>query len=265
VLSKIRAGERKALVEGKVDWPGPEGKRFKDLVGDSREARKLFALMTEDDRRADLAEKAGADPAGAHRLYAAEVGRLADFEKKAMAGFQGQVMSKDGMDRMRDASRKAVGAGDVALILYLGAFPSPAGAADSAEVNPVLRAGFIDLVIGPFRAPARTLFAAWLDRRTDPAAVQGGLMQALYVDIKEAVPAARKFAADPKAAGRVAGTAALVLGNLGAKDDLAVLSRLREDTRPYQTYRTVKGQVSDIQVRDVAAAMSLVLRGRDIG
>jgi hypothetical protein len=52
---------------------------------------------------------------------------------------------------------------------------------------------------------------------------------------------------------------------LGAKDDLAVLSRLREDTRPYQTYRTIKGQVSDIQVRDVAAAMSLVLRGRDIG
>src|SRR4051812_16046986 len=41
-LPRIQAQERKALVEGTGDWPAPAGVRFKELVGDSKEARSLF-------------------------------------------------------------------------------------------------------------------------------------------------------------------------------------------------------------------------------
>jgi hypothetical protein len=264
VLSKIRAGERKALVDGTGDWPPPAGKRFKEVVGDTPEARRLFALMAEDDRRAGLADQAAADPAGTPKLYAAEVARLAEADAKTMAAFQAQPATPEFGDTLRDAFRKAVPGGDVALMLFLGTSPLPEGTPDPAEVTRVLKAGFMDLATGPQKGAFRKLFAAWLDQRRDPKAIRAGLDAALFAGFSEAVPAARRMAADPKAGGGPVGTALVVLGHHGGKDDLARLSALRDDTRAFAVVKPVGGGADlEVQLRDVAAAMSLVLRGQD--
>jgi hypothetical protein len=266
ILPKVRAAEREAFVAEKHDWPAPAGMKFKEIVGDTTEARKLFALMTDDDHRANLADQAAADPEEAAKLYASRVARLADLEKDAVARFEGRLFPVGADVLMRDASRAAVGPGETALVLFLGSLPRAAGAADPPEVERVLVAGFADLVRGRQRVPARKLFAAWLDRRTGPAAIQSGLEAALYAGVAEAVPVARRLAADPKAPGAVAGTAALVLGHHGARADLSRLSALREDGRAYLVLSGLPGEPDlELQVREVAAAMSLMLRGQDPG
>jgi hypothetical protein len=263
ILPKVRAAEREAFIAGTIDWPAPAGTHFRDLVGDTTEARKLFALMTENDRRAALADKAAADPASAAKVYAAEVARLNQAHLDAVAASIAQPAVADRRYLLREASRNAAPPEDVALALYLGTFPLPDRAANPADDYPPLTAGFADLVTGPQKGPARKLFTAWLDRRTDAPAVRCGLESALYAGIADALPVARRLAADPKAGGAVVGTAALVLGNLGDKEDLARLSALRADTRVYLQYKVAKGEDRQVQVRDIAAAMSLALRGQN--
>jgi hypothetical protein len=264
VLSKIRAGERMALVSGKGDWPGPEGKRFQELAGGTPEARQLFALMTEDDRRAGLAEQAGANPSRTPKLYAAEVARLAEADARMMAAFRAQPLTTEFGGTLRDAFRKVAPASDVALMLFLGTGPLPEGVTDPAAVNRVFKSGFIDLATGPQKGAFRKLFAAWLDQRREPKAIRAGLDAALFAGFGEATPAARRLAADPKAEGGPVGTALVVLGHHGSKADLTRLSALRDDGRAYCVIKPVRGGADlEVQVREVAATMSLVLSGKD--
>jgi hypothetical protein len=265
ILPKVRAAERKALVDGTIDWPAPAGTRFRDLAGDTNEARKLFVLMTEDDRRAAIAEAAAIEPGGAANLYAAEVARLVVAAEKTPNDV---ILPPAGADReavlasVRDTHREAVGPADVTLALYLGAFAGPDGAPDPAGVTQLLRPSFFDLATGPQKRSFARLFTAWLDRRRDPKVVQAGLEAALFAHIPEAAPVARRLAADANTPGPVAGTAVLVLGYLGSKDDLARLSALRDDGRVFEVHgRAGVEPAIDLQVRDVAAAMSLVLWG----
>jgi hypothetical protein len=260
VLPRIQAQERKALVDGSGGWPAPAGERFRDLVGDSKEARTLFAEMTGDDHRAGAADAAAHDPPLGARLYAAEVARLAQADATALRRFQRKLGRAQVGNSGRDASRKAVTPGDVVLALYLGTFPPSPGAPDPADIDGVLAASFIDLANGPQKVPFRKLFAAWLDRRREPRAVAAGLQVALVAGLSEAAPAARRLAADPTVDGPVVALAALVLGHHGTKDDLARLSALRSDVR---VCRGAPGTGYEVQVRDVAASMSLALRGQD--
>jgi hypothetical protein len=151
----------------------------------------------------------------------------------------------------------------VAAVLFLGSLPLPDGAADPARVEHVLRASFLDLAGGPTKEPFRKLFAAWLDRRRDPEAILAGLEAALYGSVPEAAPVARRLAADPKCPPRLLGAALTVLGHHGAQTDLAGLSALRDDDRVLRGGRAIDGLVYEVQVRDVAAAMSLLRRGHD--
>jgi hypothetical protein len=128
-------------------------------------------------------------------------------------------------------------------------------------VTRVLRAGFADLATGPQKEPFGRLFAAWLARRADPAVVAAGLEAALVTGLPDAVPIARRWATDPKAPAPVAGMAALVLGTHGSAGDLALLADLAADAR---AYRGASDTRSEVQVRDVATMMSLVLRGQNV-
>jgi hypothetical protein len=261
ILPKIRSAERQALVDNGV-WPSQGGETFRKLVGETREARRLFALMTEDDHYAALADAATADPAGAAKLYAAEVARLAEAVERIPnmgipPGAAGREMV---LGFARDKHREEVGWADVTLVLYLGSFALPEGTPDPEKVARLLGPSFFDLATSPVKQPFARLFSAWLDRRRDPRAVTVGLEVALATGLAEVVPAARRWVANPKASGPAVGTAALVLGTHGSKDDLAALSALRGDRR---VYRGPPGRDFEIDVSEVAAAMSLVLRGEE--
>ena len=251
VLPRTQAAERQALLDETGDWPAPAGRRFRDMVGDSKQSRKLFVEMIGNDRRAGLADAAAADPARAARHYRAQVGHLvSDLESKL----------PHARDSGRLASPRAV-PGDVALTLFLGSFPADDGMPDSDQVAIVFQSGFFELATGPQKEEVRKLFAAWLAHRSDPAAVSAGLEVALNIGLADAVPIARRWITHPKASAPLAGWAALVLGTHGSTDDLTLLSALRSDKR---VYRGNAGTASEVQVRDVAAGMSLALRGHDV-
>ncbi|MBX9624948.1 MAG: hypothetical protein K2X82_14170, partial [Gemmataceae bacterium] len=240
---------------------------FRKVAGDSKESRALFDLMTADPDRAKQLDRAAADPTVAAKQYADEVARLHKAWNDAFDQFVGRLPAPapEPNDPIRAATNAAVPPADVLAVLFLGSLPHPDKAADPAEVDRTLEGSFVDLARGPEKAAVRKLFAAWLDRRRDPKAAKVGLDGALYGAIPEAVPAARKWLADPKAPPGAVGTAALVLGNHGTADDLPRLAKLRDDGRVYLEAKTVAGVTHTAQVRDVAAAMSLVLRGEDFG
>jgi hypothetical protein len=254
ILPKVRVAERKALVDGTIDLPAPAGTWFRDVAGDTKEARELFALMTDDDRWAAIADAAAANPTGAANLYAAEVNRLVADSPRLVVG-------RRLLEETRATSLKVAPAGRVAFVLFLGALPAPDGSPDPAQVTRVLRAGFADLATGPQKAPFGRLFAAWLSRRANPTVVAAGLELALVTGLPDAVPIARRWATDPKAPAPVVGAAALVLGTHGSPGDLALLADLAADAR---TYRAATDTRSEVQVRDVATMMSLVLRGQNV-
>src|SRR5205085_1737156 len=63
IRAHIYQAEAEAFVAGRKEHGSPAWKRFQQLVGDSPEARKLFAEMVADDRRATDVERAEKDPA----------------------------------------------------------------------------------------------------------------------------------------------------------------------------------------------------------
>lgn len=264
LLAQIWTAQREAFVSGKVDWPGPGWARFHHIVGDTPAARALFAEMVDDPRRAGIADLAAAEPALAAKLYAAEVGRVQEAGTKAFANFAGQPAGPGTGNGIRAAHLKSVSPGDIVTVLFLGTFELPAGVVDPAQVHHVLRAAFIDLVTGPLKDSARKVYVAWLDRRRDPKALEVGLDAALFGAIHQAVPTARRVAADKEAPGSVVGSALMVLGTHGGLEELSRLSARRDDARAHSAFTTAGGLKYEIQVREVAAAMSLGLRGEDV-
>ncbi|HET6572322.1 MAG TPA: sigma-70 family RNA polymerase sigma factor, partial [Fimbriiglobus sp.] len=264
IMKAIRADEQKAFVAGMSELNNPVWKRFKELVGDTKAARNLYLQMIDDYRRATLLTEAETSPAKAAEVYVAEVVRVTDASRKAFQPFVGRPIPALGTvdNPMRDASRKAVPLGDAVAVLFLGARPLPDGAKDPSA-SFVLRASFADGVVGPLKEPLRKLFAAWLDRRRDPETIHEGLMTALLAGVPDALPTARRLAADPKLPAPAKDRALLVIGNHGTKDDLPLLTACRADARVSSTYKTVRNEVYDTQVRDVAAAMALHLYGQD--
>ena len=241
----------------------PAWKHFKAVCGDTEASKALFAELTKDPLRAQLFDQAVRDPAEAAKLYAATVAHLGPVGRKAYDEATARPL-KD-WSGPRKAAREAVSAADVGLVLFLGSFPPPAGAADPGDLHYILTASFYDLVTGPRKEPARKLFAAWLDRRTAPEAVDQGFYAARAAAVREAAPVARRWAADPKANVGVVGHALVVLGNLGTAADLPLLSKFRDDARPdtISSAADENGQPVEGQVRERAAALSLLLRGQD--
>jgi hypothetical protein len=265
LVGQIRSAERQAIISGKKDMPGNAGKRFKDLVGDSKSARTLFVDMVEDERRALVAEQAAAKPASVAPIYRAEASWVEETWKKRFAEFEGRALTPEVRVKLRRASQEAVTPGEVTLVLFLGSYALPAVEKDASDVDAVLKASFLDVAnLDGFKEPFRKLFVTWLENRRDEKAVKSGLSGAMFAIIPEAVPIARRVIADPKAEASLLGTSALMLGNFGSLDDLALLEKLRNDARLYSTVLTQKiaDEVVQVQVRDQAIGMCIQLRNR---
>jgi hypothetical protein len=259
LVVQIRAAERDALITGKKDLPGQAGKRFKELVGDSKAARTLFADMIDDERRAAVAELAATDRAKAAKLYRGEVAWVEDVWKRKLAELDGLRLGRDPERHFRRASQEAIPPGAVVLAFFLGAYSLGVGEPDAPDVEAVLKASFVDLATLGETRPFRKLFATWLENRRDPTALRSGVDGALFAAVPEVVPVARRPAAEPKAPASVLGPALVALGNYGSLEDLPAISSFRSDTRTYQSYK-IGNRTLEVQLRDQAAAMSLLIR-----
>lgn len=150
-------------------------------------------------------------------------------------------------------------------MLFLGTYPLPDRVDDPAP-GTLFTAGFAAGLDGPQGGSYRKLFAAWLERRRDPAVIQAGLWAALSFGVEEAAPVARRVLADKQAPPRAIEQALLVLGHHGRARDLPVLLAFRTDDRPITTgFKPGGAPAGSLQVRDVATAMALKLSGQDFG
>jgi hypothetical protein len=264
LLPAIRFADSEAFLAGKKEHDSPAWRSFKTLVGDSKESRQIFAEMMADDRRADAIERAEANPAKAHEVYAAEMDRAKQLLDQAMRPFMGQPIS-DYMSRSaQKALREAFPAPEVATVLFIGRTGLPVGVKDATLPHWIISTGFADGVGGPMGPQFRKLYAAWLDHRRDSAAIRAGINASLIFALKEGVPTARRLATDKATDPKLIAQALLVIGHHGARDDLALLREFRKDERKTTTIMPVQGgQVDTNPLSDIAAAMSLQLSGQD--
>jgi hypothetical protein len=267
LLGVLRADRRAAFAatfradaDGRRTHDHPAWDRFVSLAGDSRPGRALFAEMIADPEAFARLDDALADPKRAAALY-----------MEAVAG-----TARARAELMRVTFHVPVWPGDrpaeLAALLYLGScFPGdpwPAGTGADMTHLPVFVAG--KPLRGPAGRPVAKLFVAWLDRRADPDVVRSGLDVVFCHALTAGLPLARRVAADSKlpAATRVA--ALPVLGRLGTPADSAACTPLLADESPFAAFDTtgylprgaaVKRRA--VQVRDVAAAVAVALRGAD--
>lgn len=263
--NQIRAAETAAFLTADRPHSSPCWPRYRQIVGDTPDGRKLFAGLLADDRRREALEAAERTPAWGQVVYAAAVARGAAAVSRAVAPFMGQPI-QPGEHPALDALRRAVPGPEVAALLFLAARPLPVGAVDPPEVGRVIgTAGFADGAEGPLKGPFRKLFAAWLEQRREPRAVRAGLNAALMCGLPEAAPVARRVATDKAAALGPLEQALLVLGHHGGPADRPLLAAWRGDERVVSTAtRPDKTPAGTRQVRDVAAGMSLKLAGQDL-
>jgi hypothetical protein len=258
VFACLREAERERFRLGCRElggaWPA-----FRERAGDSDAARELFLAMTHDPARERELALAAADPAEAARLYAREAVRNQQ-RGDALGAMRRQGRAED---ELRDMLGLVTTPADVAGVLFLGSLDRPASAREPANLCWTFGPTFVRASAGPYGVPLRTLFANWLQSAREPRAIDTALEAAAYARLREALPVARRLAADPALPPHRLEPALVVLGNLGGVGDLELLRRFRDDDRVVAAIDTRFGR-SELMACDLAASMSLALRGEEI-
>ena len=248
----------------------PVWARFQKFVGDDAASRKLFMDMVVDGRRAELLDRAEADPAKAGDVYAAELSRMVI---ELRTGFAEAEVAARGFSGTLTPTRGIPTRGEFATLLFLGTYPATAKITfkqandhDRFAHHGVFGFGLAgpgDRANPPPTPPeVRKLFAAWLLNRADPGILEHGLSLANYSDMKEVLPAARAAAANADLAPGARGFAMLVIGQLGVKADMTLLEQALTDDRVFQSTYSNRRPINT-QVKDAALAAILHRHGQD--
>jgi hypothetical protein len=262
LLSAIRNGESESFVAGKKEHDSAAWQSFKTLVGDSKESRQLFVEMMADDRRADAIERAEANPAKAHVVYAASLLAAKDALDAVMAPlFARPQPIDDGRNKaVQSALREALPPAEIAAVLFLGRHKIPVGVKDPECPRFFFSSAFAAALDGPMSKEFKMLFAGWLDRRQNAVALQSGLTASLNFALKEGAPMSRRVLVDKATSPQLLDKALLVIGHHGIQDDLPLLRRFREDDRvtstayaPGQVGAPLGAKIGDTQVRDLCS------------
>jgi hypothetical protein len=250
----------------------PVWQRFVALAGDSRAGRDLFAEMIADSRRARALDTAEACPDERARVYREEAAGLSydsrsDIASHAPGGYRllegGRAGSKPKAEPVTPAS--------LATYFVLGSYPETAVAINDRDRAglPVREAlslgttafGMASETSADPRGPVvRRLFAAWLDHRVDPEALESAYWRATTNAIPEAVPAARRLLAANKVASPAQAYAAVYLARCGDRTDIAPIGKLLDDSTVARNV-IYDGKPAPVQVRDAALAACLSLAG----
>jgi RNA polymerase sigma factor (sigma-70 family) len=232
--------------------------RFRTAAGDDAGSRTLFAEMVADFKRFRQLEAVEADPEKAVAAYAAELKQRGEAlargyreaqeaesrNPKVLTGFM-VIAPKSGYPTR----------GESVTLLFLGTYPATA----KNESGVVLYSAT--------PAALRRLFATWLGTRTAPGPIEGGLIQAVNLNVPEVFPVALAHAANDKLAPRARGFALLAVGCFGTPADLPVLEKAFADSRVYHTTDAGsddgKRRPVEVQVSDAAVVAALRLAGKD--
>ncbi|MBN9122326.1 MAG: sigma-70 family RNA polymerase sigma factor [Planctomycetes bacterium] len=303
LLREVRAAACEALAKdfdpaGTDDYDHPVWRRFRSVVGDDASARRLFARMIADPHRLRLLDAAEREPEKAGELYEREVKRLADNTRAGLERLsRPSPFDVDGTLPATPAQLRGNFAGlpflntddptptpaDVAVGFYLGTYPATAKAfpeSNWAAAAPYgggdqhwglfhnafqkgVEVPFPNAAGNPIGSAYRRLVAAWLARRANPGSICLGLEQARAQKIAEVLPTARAAAGAGQPV-KVRAATVPILGAFGRAEDEPLVAALLDDRTPYTgTKYGTEQRDATAQVRDMALATLLVMRGRD--
>ncbi len=261
IRKTIRAELVKRFDPAKTDdYDHPVWKHYKAVAGDTPASRKLFAELIADPARLQVLDEADDDPQKAAEHYAAEVIRAGTVD---LANWNGG----------NNPPSKLV---DMTLCLVLGTYdatgkqaPALVGTRATGERFAFLNAEFYRQGLerksgaeNDLAVPLRRLYAAWLDRRTDPRVLEIGFDRAITWQVDGALPTARRLLADANAAPSVRMNALTFIGKYGTPDDDSAVNKLADDTTVFHSV-VVYGVTCQTQVRDLAVAVRLKLAKQD--
>jgi hypothetical protein len=106
------------------------------------------------------------------------------------------------------------------------------------------------------------LFVRWLEHREDAQILSVGVSQILQNNIQEAIPFLIRTSKSTDLQVYTRAQALIGVGKLGTKDQIPLLESLLEDDTKIVNSR-INNQISSVQIRDVALAMTLHLSGKD--
>lgn len=208
--------------------------RFKKLVGDDRDSRKLFAELIASPQRAKLLDEVEAHPETAGAVYA----RLVNGYAKALQ--EGALKSTIPFDRLPTAY-------DIVAVMFLGTYSGASQSVWETGKPEITVVSVIEVAHkDPGFAVKARLLGAWLGTRTDPELIQDALNFAWKLKLKELRPLLRKWIADPTIAPESRAFSALYLGDIGAREDLPGLLLLAESKASAELFQEfnviLKGQ-----------------------
>lgn len=228
---------------GLAEWP-----RYRKLLGESKEARELFAAMHRAEPELLVAlsrqsgEGAGKDgDAGSNWLEVVIGRRSTRLEKGARAG-----------------EDPAVATGAAAALLYAGL---NAGRTISPEGNTALAIVLESTNLKSAMEksePLRRLVAAWVERNP----LVNGLSPAIRFQSPKALENVGRILQDPAAPASGKQDALLFLAKGGQAGDRSLMLPLLDDPTVIDTY-FFNGRDIELQVRDVALAAVIHLAGQD--
>jgi len=224
LLDQIRKDAREALAQqfnaaSDAEPDHPIWRRFKSIAGNDAAARQLFAAIIADPRRLKFLDDADRDPARAGDLYGRELARWVSFVQKLPR------QPNTGAPKPED-----VPYAEAVAILYLGTYETSTGKVNEgwSSEGHLFIDSWGELMKSPVGPAVKRIFAAWLPLRDTPATRERGFAIAAEYRMASTLPFARKVLADEKEQSEQRAQAALLLGILGATDDLVLLRRVAE-------------------------------------
>jgi hypothetical protein len=158
---------------------------------------------------------------------------------------------------------------EVLAFLFLGAAgdvrPTTLAGASSIFFTQFLTSPYLvsSLAADPPNAPARKLFAAWLEKERYSITLRRAIDLAAQNKVRECTPAILKIATDPGTLPSLRAMAVLGFAKLGTKDDLPTLEPLFKSEVQIGTVLINRDRWT-VQVRDVALAAAVQLAGQDL-
>lgn len=248
---KARLDAFLADVEGKNEHNLPGWKRFRDMFGNTKTSRELFAdLIRADGRLMEEVEVSAREFAG-ERLQARAFALRQNMLLAANAG-RGTTLP------LRD----------IIQVLFLATKPGLEISPQAAQVitSFTYDANFRQAISGGDQAEiVRKLVVTWIEQRLDDQNSAYAIMNlATNYKLKELIAPALKIATNKKAMVHARGTALAAIGRLGDKEHAALLEPLVADTTQIASFawQNIRGIT---QLGDVALAQIIHLHGEKPG
>jgi hypothetical protein len=226
----------------------PGWQRFREQVGRSHAARRLFVEMQRAER--ELLQAAQAQPAAAGELLELRCQQI-----------QHEMQSADADDE------QPLGVGSIAALLFVaGKRDVEISTQGASYVNnfsnqPSLHSA---LSAGTLIEPLRGLLSVWVSRHfEDTMVAYQNLQLAMRYDLKTAIKPAAELASRKEIPAQQRPFAILALGKLGDERQVPALSSLLEDKAEF-TVHGRDGEEIRTQIRDVALAVMVYLTGQEL-